>query len=138
MGAHRLKLIDQLSLDVRTLENAANAKWEDIAERQVRTAASALNGYVSALGFDRLPVEQRPGLPPNSPVRRVFQSPPVPVDGPVLSEDPGAIYADYCKDWMRAFLQLAMDNVGYEGGREITAEQNEQLGMILRQVQMAA
>ena len=56
----------------------------------------------------------------------------------MLSEDPSPIYADYCKDWMRAFLQLAMDNVGYEGGREITAEQNEQLGLILRQVQMAA
>jgi hypothetical protein len=134
VGAHRLKLIDQLSLDVRALENAANAKWEDIAERQVRTAASALNGYVSALGFDRLPLEQRPGLPPGSPTRRVFQSPPPPVDGPVLSEDPAAIYADYCKDWMRAFLQLAMDNVGYEGGREITAEQNERLGAILRAV----
>ncbi|HEY6981427.1 virulence factor SrfC family protein [Reyranella sp.] len=134
VGAHRLKLIDQLSLDVRTLENAANAKWEDIAERQVRTAASALNGYVSALGFDRLPLDQRPGLPPHSPTRRVFQNPPVPVDGPVLSEDPAAIYADYCKDWMRAFLQLAMDNVGYEGGREITAEQNERLGAILRAV----
>lgn len=134
VGAHRLKLIDQLSLDVRALENAANAKWEDIAERQVRTAASALNGYVSALGFDRLPVEQRPGLPPGSPIRRVFQSPPPTIDGPVLSEDPAAIYADYCKDWMRAFLQLAMDNVGYEGGREITAEQNERLGAILRAV----
>jgi hypothetical protein len=134
VGAHRLKLIDQLSLDVRALENAANAKWEDIAERQVRTAASSLNGYVSALGFDRLPLDQRPGLPPHAPTRRVFQSPPVPLDGPVLSEDPAAIYADYCKDWMRAFLQLAMDNVGYEGGREITAEQNERLGAILRAV----
>ncbi|MBS0541522.1 MAG: virulence factor, partial [Proteobacteria bacterium] len=134
VGAHRLKLIDQLSLDVRALENAANAKWEDIAERQVRTAASALNGYVSALGFDRLPLEQRPGLPPNAPTRRVFQGPP-PIEGaPVLSEEPGAIYADYCRDWMRAFLQLAMDNVGYEGGREITAEQNERLGAILRAV----
>jgi hypothetical protein len=134
VGAHRLKLIDQLSLDVRTLENAANAKWEDIAERQVRTAASALNGYVSALGFDRLPLDQRPGLPPHAPTRRVFESPPAPDGTPVLSEDPAAIYADYCKDWMRAFLQLAMDNVGYEGGREITAEQNERLGAILRAV----
>jgi len=134
VGAHRLKLIDQLSLDVRALENAANAKWEDIAERQVRTAASALNGYVSALGFDRLPLEQRPGLPPNAPTRRVFQGP-APVEGaPVLSEEPASIYADYCRDWMRAFLQLAMDNVGYEGGREITAEQNERLGAILRAV----
>ena len=51
------------------------------------------------------------------------------VDGvPVLSENPQPIYADYCKDWMRAFLQLAMDNVGYEGGREITPEQNDRLG----------
>ena len=40
---------------------------------------------------------------------------------------PAPIYADYCKDWMRAFLQLAMDNVGYEGGREITPEQNDRL-----------
>ena len=135
VGAHRLKLIDQLSLDVRALENAANAKWEEIAERQVRTAASALNGYISALGFDHLPLEQRPGLPPNAPLRRVFQSPPPAADGaPVLSEDPAPIYADYCKDWMRAFLQLAMDNVGYEGGREVTAEQNDRLGAILRAV----
>ena len=135
VGAHRLKVIDQLSGDVRALENAANAKWEEIAERQVRTAASALNGYISALGFDRLPLEQRPGLPPNAPVRRVFQSPPPAPDGaPVLSEDPAPIYADYCKDWMRAFLQLAMDNVGYEGGREITPEQNDRLGAILRAV----
>lgn len=135
VGAHRLKLIDQLSLDVRALENAANAKWEDIAERQVRTAASALNGYVSALGFDRVAVEQRPGLPPHAPTRRVFQSAPVPQQGaPMLSEEPGSIYADYCKDWMRAFLELAMENVGYEGGREITAEQNEKLGAILRAV----
>src|SRR5581483_4935856 len=134
VGAHRLKLIDQLSLDVRALENAANAKWEDIAERQVRTAASALNAYVSALGFDLIPLDQRPGLPPNNPTRRVFEHPPVPEHGPVLSEDPAPIYADYCKDWMRAFLQLAMDNVGYEGGREITAEQNESLGAILRAV----
>ena len=51
-----------------------------------------------------------------------------------LNLDPAPIYADYCKDWMRAFLQLAMDNVGYEGGREITAEQNEMLGAILRAV----
>ncbi len=134
VGAHRLKLIDQLSNDVRALENAANAKWEDIAERQVRTAASALNGYVSALGFDQVALDQRPGLPPNNPIRRVFESPPVPESGPMLSEDPAPIYADYCKDWMRAFLQLAMDNVGYEGGREITAEQNESLGAILRAV----
>jgi len=134
VGAHRLKLIDQLSLDVRALENAANSKWEEIAERQVRTAASALNGYVSALGFDRLPVEERPGLPPNAPTRRVFEGPRVTDGVPMLAEDPAPIYADYCKDWMRAFLQLAMDNVGYEGGREITAEQNESLGAILRAV----
>ena len=54
VGAYRLKVIDQLSHEVRELENAANAKWEEIAERQVRTASSTLNGYVSALGFDRL------------------------------------------------------------------------------------
>jgi hypothetical protein len=134
VGAHRLKVIDLLSREVRTLENAANAKWEEIAERQVRIAATALNGYVSALGFDRLPLEQRPGLPPEAPRRRVFESPATVNGVPVLGENPAPIYADYCRDWMRAFLQLAMDNVGYEGGREITPEQNERLGAILRAV----
>ena len=127
VGAHRLKLIDQLSHEVRELENAANAKWEEIAERQVRTASSALNGYVSALGFDHLPLDQRPGLPPNAPLRRVFEGPAMVNGIPQLSENPQPIYADYCKDWMRAFLQLAMDNVGYEGGREISPEQNDRL-----------
>ena len=134
VGAHRLKLIDQLSHEVRELENAANAKWEEIAERQVRTASSALNGYVSALGFDHLPLDQRPGLPPNAPTRRVFEGPAVVNGIPLLLENPQPIYADYCKDWMRAFLQLAMDNVGYEGGREISPEQNDRLGAILRTV----
>jgi hypothetical protein len=134
VGAHRLKLIDQLSHEVRELENAANAKWEEIAERQVRTASSALNGYVSALGFDHLPLDQRPGLPPNAPTRRVFEGPTVVNGIPLLLENPQPIYADYCKDWMRAFLQLAMDNVGYEGGREISPEQNDRLGAILRAV----
>jgi hypothetical protein len=134
VGAHRLKLLDQLSHEVRELENAANAKWEEIAERQVRTASSTLNGYVSAMGFDRLPLDQRPGLPPNAPLRRVFEGPTMVNGAPKLSEDPQPIYADYCKDWMRAFLQLAMDNVGYEGGREITPEQNDRLGAILRAV----
>ena len=130
MGAHRLKLIDQLSHDVRELENAANAKWEEIAERQVRTASSALNGYVSALGFDRSAA--RPAARPaaqRADAARVRGT----GDGQRhrrCSENPQPIYADYCKDWMRAFLQLAMDNVGYEGGREITPEQNDRLGAI--------
>ena len=107
---------------MRALENAANAKWEEIAERQVRTAASALNGYVSALGFDQLPLDQRPGLPPHAPTRRVFESPAAARRrADAAARTRSSIYADYCRDWMRAFLQLAMDNVGYEGGREITA-----------------
>ncbi|MBM3644157.1 MAG: virulence factor [Alphaproteobacteria bacterium] len=138
VGAHRLKLVDQLGDEVRALENAANAQWEEIAERQVRSAAATLNGYVSALGYDRLPLEQRPGLPPNAPTRRVFEGPAEIAGAPSLGEEPGSIYADYCKDWMRAFLQLAMDNIGYEGGREISAEQNDRLGAILRAVPAAA
>ena len=45
-----------------------------------------------------------------------------------------ASYPKSGNTWMRAFLQLAMDNVGYEGGREISPEQNDRLGAILRTV----
>jgi hypothetical protein len=34
-------------------------------------------------------------------------------------------------------LQLALDNVGYEGGREITPEQNDRLGALLRRAETA-
>jgi hypothetical protein len=38
---------------------------------------------------------------------------------------------------MRAFLQLAMDNVGFEGGRDITPEQNDRPGVILCKAEQA-
>ena len=37
---------------------------------------------------------------------------------PPLGEEPLAIYNIFCADWMRSLLQLAMDNVGFEGGRD--------------------
>ncbi|TXL77085.1 virulence factor [Vineibacter terrae] len=139
VGANRLRIADGLAKDVRAVENNANAKWEDIAERQVRAAANVINRFVDWLGFERVAREHRPGLPPQAPTRRVFDDPPpfAENDPPPLGEEPLPIYNTFCADWMRAFLQLAMDNVGFEGGRDITPEQNDRLGTILRRAEQA-
>jgi hypothetical protein len=132
------RLADGLASDVRAVENAANARWEDVAERQVRAASNAINRFVDWLGFERVVRERRPGLPMAAPTRRVFEDPPPVANGaPVLGENPVAPYNTFCADWMRAYLQLALDNVGYEGGREITPEQNDRLGALLRRAETA-
>jgi hypothetical protein len=83
--------------------------------------------------------DHRPGLPPQAPTRRVFDDPPAFAENgpPPLGEEPLPIYNIFCADWMRGFLQLAMDNVGFEGGRDITPEQNDRLGVILRKAEQA-
>ncbi|MBL8673982.1 MAG: hypothetical protein JNL07_03770, partial [Rhodospirillales bacterium] len=139
VGANRLRMADHLAKEVRVVENNANAKWEDIAERQVRAAANAINRYVDWLGYDRVTRDLRPGLPPQAPTRRVFEDPSAFSESgpPPLTEEPLPIYNTFCADWMRAFLQLAMDNVGFEGGRDITPEQNDRLGAILNRADKA-
>lgn len=137
VGGSRIRLAEGLADRLRAVENAANAKWEDIAERQVRVASGAINGFVDWLGFDRVERDKRPGLPPQAPTRRVFEDPPPVAGGPRLSEEPAPIYNTFCADWLRAFLQMALDNVGFEGGREITPEQNDRLGAILRKAEAA-
>ena len=132
VGANRLRIGDRLAQQVRAVENNANAKWEDVAERQVQASASSINRFVDWLGFDAVARDQRPGLPPQAPTRRVFDASAHLTDaGPALREDPLPIYTTFCADWMRAFVQLALDNVGYEGGRDLTPAQNDQLGLIL-------
>ncbi len=139
VGANRLRIADGLAKDVRAVENNANARWEDIAERQVQAAATAINRYIDWLGFERVARDHRPGLPPQAPTRRVFDDPPAFMENgpPPLTEEPLPIYNIFCADWMRGFLQLAMDNVGFEGGRDITPEQNDRLGVILKRAEQA-
>ncbi|MGE0422075.1 MAG: virulence factor SrfC family protein [Reyranellaceae bacterium] len=138
VGATRLKVAEQLAGRVRVVENNANAKWEDVAERQVQATATMINRFVDWLGFDQVPRDERPGLPPQAPTRRVFDLAAPPAGAmPTLREEPIPIYNTFCADWMRAFLQLALDNVGYEGGRDITPEQNDRLGIILKQAEQA-
>jgi len=138
VASNRLRLADFLAGEVRAVENAANTRWEDIAERQVRAASDAINRFVDWLGYDRIDRDKRPGLPMAAPTRRVFEDPPPVANGvPALGENPISPYNTFCADWLRAYLQLALDNVGYEGGRDITPDQNDRLGALLRRADMA-
>ena len=104
----------------------------EIAERQVRTHLDGAQRLRERSGFDRPPLDQR-SASPNNPMRRVLEAPAM-VNGVLtLSEDP-ARSCRLLQGLMRPSLQPLPDNVGYRGRREITPEQNDRLGAILRAV----
>lgn len=95
-----------------------------IAERQI-------NEYVSFLGFDLLPPDQRPesGVQEG---RRLFVRPPAADEIPTLDETNSAYEAAYCDDWADGFLATVEANVKNVGGAQMDMEANMRLGEILK------
>lgn len=141
IAANRLAVIERMAASIRAATDLAAVRWEDMADRIVMIAASELNGFVAELGFDRYPVEKRPGVPEGAatPQRRVFELPPTPAMGelPELGAEPEPLPRQRFIDWGVAFLQLGLDNLDHEGGRELSAPRNAALGDILRQLVLA-
>lgn len=133
VGANRLHIADGLAKDVRAVGATLMPDGRLLRSARSGRRRNAINYYVDWLGFERVARDHRPGLPPQAPTRRVFDDPPVfdETGPPPLREEPLPIYNVFAADWMRGLVQLAMDNVGYEGGREITPEQNDRLGLVL-------
>lgn len=130
-GARRLRLADAIAESVRRNSQFANTSWEAIAERQVRVTATLLDRFVDWLGYDRLPAEQRPGMPVARPTRPVFDDPAPFDDLPPLPATGGGPDMTYIGDWMRAFLDLAENNAAFAGAEDIPPEDNQALGDIL-------
>ena len=134
-GANRLKLDTSLTEKVLANENVGS-KRDDLESRQVSSINMLLADFIAWLGFI-------PGQTSNIPVSRVNQGKPIfssPLSQfssqlshplPVL-DDKTKNYSQFAIfDWFIAFATLAQENVGHHAGREISQEQNSQLGEIL-------
>jgi hypothetical protein len=64
----------------------------------------------------------------------VFAPPPAFTDLPVLEDKRLDLEATYFLDWATALHRLALDNVGFSGGREIDDVHNARLGRILTEL----
>ena len=140
IGAHRMELADRIAVEVRKQLQAANVRWDEVADRATGIAANLVNDYVAFLGFGELALELRPGFPeaPKAPERRVFQPADAGGSLPPLGDHRRMLENDYFVDWGVALRQLGADNISFAGGREIDDDQNRRLGLLLAELNAAA
>jgi hypothetical protein len=132
VAANRQGLGAEIAQGVRTMQ-AAHIRWEEAADRAVGIAATALNDFVGLLGFAGMDQGLRPKVRNRRPV---FAGPPA-FDGlPELEAQRRPLEAEYFIDWVTGLRQLALDNAGHDGGREIDAVHNAQLGRILDSIDL--
>lgn len=129
VGANRLKLGVEIADSVRRQIQAANVRWDDVADRAASLASGVINNFIGDLGFTALPAGERPKRPKSD--IAIFSPPPSFTGLPDLSDHRLRLEADYFIDWATALHSLALDNVSFNGGREIDDVQNARLGRIL-------
>lgn len=139
VGASRLDLSGRLAAAVRRQVQAANTRWDEVADRAVGIALMMVNDHVAYLGFAERGEAARPGFPepPQPAQRRVFALPPPPAGLPPLGDRRVPLERDRFIDWGVAFRQLGIDNISFAGGREIDEAQNRALGEILHRIAIA-
>ncbi|MCW5699657.1 MAG: hypothetical protein KIT00_07440, partial [Rhodospirillales bacterium] len=130
-ASDRGKVEEKLIEALKPLEQKRSTTRIGIVDQQVMLATNVVNEFVDFLGFADVPLAERPASPMDG--RKIFQSP-EPVDRhrlPELSAEELPYTGTYIVDWLEAFRKLAIGNAGHSAGREITPEQNQQLGEIL-------
>lgn len=131
-GAMRFRLEDRLVAALHDAEVQASTTRSRLADQQVRVTCAVIDDYVDWLGFSEVPLEQRPAS--KVPGAKIFTPPPVLTGLPKLLPSPLNFSAIVILDWFEAFRATAIGNAGHSAGSEITPEQNERLGAIIRQI----
>jgi hypothetical protein len=137
-AAQRLGVSQRIAEEVRAAGAVTDADWEHAAERAASVATVRLNALLSDLGYGELPPERRPQVPPapRQANRRAFEPPDLFEGLPKLADRPSSPARIYRLDWLSAFVQLAEDNLGFAGAREISEAQNAELGRILERARI--
>lgn len=109
----------------------SNARREQIAQSYVLTAQLTIQDFIAYAGYLEEPLANRPT---NNQNRAVFDFD-MSFDKnnlPLLQEKEPAPTLLYLAHWLMALTTLIKENAGHDAGREITLEQNNELGAILR------
>lgn len=130
-AANRLNLEAMLLRTVGQVDQDAT-KRDLLVERQILAVRTQLGDFIAWLGFLGMALEQRPASLVNRGTK-IFQPPAAIANGklPELTPQPYNFSAAYLADWLVAFSQVAQANAGHSAGREITPDQNQQLGLII-------
>ncbi len=135
IAADRLALAERIAVQVREATNLAAIRWEDIADRIVVIADNTLGAFLFFLGYQDIPIENRPGFPEEAETfeRRIFEPPQRLVSGALPDLDDMLLPIPETRfiDWGIAFLNLGRDNLDHGGGRLLTPDLNRRLGGLL-------
>lgn len=134
-GANRLKLQQQL-FDIEKRNELAGNRREELVERQVFSMFTLISDFIAWLGNDRVPITQRVKNKTFKD-KPVFEPKELVNNLPNLIDDADNYTQHYVYDWIVAFMQFATDNAGHSAGREISADQNANLGVILSHFEQA-
>ena len=130
-AAIRLKLPEQLEQAVLSHQDSGS-KREHVAMRQVFRVQTVLRDFLAWLGYQHLPLKERPISPVN---RQHLFANTTRLDAtglPDLGEkllDTNEQHAGY---WLAALKDLVEKNAGHMAGSDITVAQNRQLGHIIQ------
>lgn len=108
-----------------------NARREEIAQSYVLNAQLTIQDFIAYAGYAEEPITNRPT---NNQNRAVFDFNKA-LDKnnlPILQEKEQAPSFTYLGHWLMALTTLIKENAGHDAGREITMDQNNELGAILR------
>ena len=99
-----------------------------LADQQVGIALMVISEYVNWLGFSAKPLSERPQVDGSVGFRAEAAA-----GRPAVLDEASAMFtAGYILSWFEAFKDTAINNAGHAAGSEISPEQNDRLGQILR------
>jgi hypothetical protein len=127
----------------RTTELLRSISFGHTVDKQALPAsivcAEAINGFVTHLGFDRVPVRDRPAVAlPEGGTRPVFTAHAPSDSADDLPAEPRGIAEAYWTDWAHALLALFEANAQDGAAGLIDVAQNERLGRILGALRQGA
>ena len=136
ISAQRFHLNHELATVLHAAESNAGTTWEKIVDRQATIARNIIGDFVSQLGMSHTPMNERPGIPPDQPQRRIFEPYPA-FSGPTppLQEVPIAVSMLYVRDWLVGLQKTIMDNAGFAGSEALSPELNIALGKLIHAIQ---
>jgi hypothetical protein len=128
--------IRRLGLGARVARAIADASYIDKGEtavaRPALLACRMINGYVSHLGYDGLPLDQRPVVEAgDGETRPVFRPRPVAHDARAIGAEPVPFGEDFVADWVFAFFRLVEENASSQDGLQVDVEQNARIGAVV-------
>ena len=130
-GARRQGIESELSAGIEKFSYFD--RDESAINKPALFAARAVNNYVTRLGFDRRPPQNRPMVDfEDGRQQPIFLERPPAHDLTALAAARPAFGHDYVTDWVFAFFRLVEDNAQTKDGIDYDITQNNRLGELLR------